>query len=112
MSTASVSGSVFAYGACPRLRLTALAPASAAHVMPLMTASSGQKPSSVQTLPISSSASGATPLYLPAEAAPVPAMVEAVWVPCPLPSTTEPVPVKSLVSPVEAVSDRSGWVGS
>lgn len=77
-----------------------------------MTASSGQKPSSVQTLPISSFASGATPLYVPPEAAPVPAMVEAVWVPCPLPSTTEPVPVKSLARSPPALSARSGWVGS
>ncbi len=89
-----------------------MAPDSAAQVMPLMTASSGQKPSSVQTLPTSSLASGATPLYLPPEAAPLPAMVEAVWVPWPFPSTTDPEPVKSMVWPAAALSMRSGWVGS
>ena len=41
------------------------------------------QPESSQTLPSSSFASGATPLYLPPEAAPLPAMVDATWVPCP-----------------------------
>ncbi|MDQ0596213.1 hypothetical protein QF037_000558 [Streptomyces canus] len=40
---------------------------------------SGHSPLSSQTLPMSSLAPGATPAYVPWEAAPVPAMVEAVW---------------------------------
>ena len=79
--TASSSGSTSGVSVPPRLMLTTFAFTSvAAHSIPARIAESGQPPCS-QTLPSYSFASGATPLYLPPDAAAVPAIVEATWVP-------------------------------
>ena len=66
--------------------------------------------SSSQTLPSSSVASGATPRYLPPEAAPLPAMVEATWVPWPTVSPASASSVKLRASATWPA--RSGWVAS
>src|SRR5262249_29419900 len=67
------------------------------------------QPNVVHTLPSITFASGATPLYLPPEAAPEPAMMLDTWVPCPT-SSVMPSPVKSCES--VTTPDRSGWVAS
>src|SRR5690606_40510755 len=86
--TAWLSGSVPSVAPPPRLMFTTRAPETAAHSIPSRMALFGQLPPSLQTLPISRSAPGATPGRSPFDAAPVPAMVAATWVPCPWPSTT------------------------
>jgi hypothetical protein len=61
-------------------------------------------------LPTSSLAPGATPLYFPPEAAPLPAMVLATWVPWPWWSTASAVVLKFFISAMRPA--KSGWVGS
>nr|BFE73469.1 hypothetical protein GCM10020092_067700 [Actinoplanes digitatis] len=69
-----------------RLMLTMSAPDVAAHCMPSSTHESWPEPLLLRTLPTMRSAPGATPLYEPPEAAPVPTIVEATCVPWPLTS--------------------------
>lgn len=78
----------------PRLMLITEAPCAAAHSIPAMMPEKEPLPESSSTLPFSRVASGATPLYLPPEAAPVPAVMLATWVPCPTWSTTSSASVK------------------
>ncbi|RAO49918.1 hypothetical protein ONO86_02401 [Micromonospora noduli] len=108
--TASSTGSTSGVSQPLRLMLTTAAFFStAAHCMPARIAESLQ-PASSQTLPSSSVASGATPRYLPPEAAPVPAMVEATWVPWPTVSRASATSVKLRAS--ATLPARSGWVAS
>ncbi len=88
--TASESSSVPSVTAPPRLRLATVAPCAAAHSIPAMIPEVLPKPKSSSTFPLSSVASGATPLYLPPDAAPVPAAMLATWVPCPTRSAVSP----------------------
>ena len=94
----------------PRLMLTTVAPCSAAHCMPARIHDSAQ-PNSTHTLPSSSCAPGATPVYRPLEAAPVPAMVEATWVPWPTRSRSSSSPSVKLRRRGTWPA-RSGWVAS
>ncbi len=104
-------GSVPSVASPPRLMLTTLAPEWAAQSMPAMTASSGHSPLSLQTLPTSSLAPGATPLRSPLDAAPLPRTVDATWVPCPCPSLAPwGLPVKSACPAM--LAETSGWVAS
>ena len=104
----SDTGSVPSVGPAPRLMLTTFARMStAAHAMPARTPSIVPSPLSSSTLPTASVACGASPRYLPADAAPDPVIVEATCVPCPLPSSTVPFPEKSLLS--LTFPARSGW---
>jgi hypothetical protein len=66
----------------PRLMLTTRA-LLAAHSIPARTSESWHEPLAPQTRPTTSLASGATPLCLPSEAVPEPAIVAATWVPWP-----------------------------
>ena len=63
-----------------------------------------------QTLPTSSFAPGATPRYLPPDAAPLPTMVDATWVPWPTASPGSLPPVKSRTS--VRCPAKSGWLAS
>ena len=101
--TASDIGSVPSVGQPPRLMFTTLALAPvAAHSMPAMIPSNVPEPESSSTLPTASFASGATPLYLPFDAAPEPSAIDATCVPWPYLSSTVPVGVKFLVAPIRA----------
>lgn len=110
--TAWLSGSSWVCSSVvPRLMLTTLAcSVSAAHSMPAMIPDVAPDPVLSSTLPISRSASGATPRSLPSEAAPVPATVEAVWVPWPKWSTVSSPGMKLLAATTRFT--RSGWVAS
>ncbi|MDQ1049292.1 hypothetical protein QFZ76_007528 [Streptomyces sp. V4I2] len=80
-STVSLSGSEGPEAVPPRDMETMSAPDSAAHCMPAMIHDDWPEPALLRTLPTISSAPGATPLRLPSEAAPEPAIVDATWVP-------------------------------
>jgi hypothetical protein len=109
-SSAWLAGSVPSVGSDPRLRLTTSAPAWAAHSMPSIAQDSSPSPLSLRTLPTISEAPGATPVYRPPDAAPVPAMMDATCVPCPWRSTVE---ASSLKFPLATtLPARSGCVGS
>lgn len=87
-STVSLSTSEGPVAVPPSDMETIFAPERAAHSMPAMIQDDWPRPALFSTLPTSSSAPGATPLRLPWEAAPEPAIVDATWVPCPWPSCT------------------------
>ncbi len=111
VSTATLSGSVPSVAPPPRLMLMMSAPLSwAAHSIPASTCDSEPLPRLSSTLPISSSAPGATPLRRPFEPAPVPATVAATWVPWPCSSLAEGSAVKFLVWVI--LPATSGWVSS
>lgn len=78
--------------------------------MPAMMPESSPYPSSLSTLPLSSSAPGATPLNLPLERAPVPAAMEATCVPWPYLSVVSGEVEKFLAAATWPL--RSGWVAS
>lgn len=82
-STVSVRGSEAAYAVSPSDMEMTSAPESAAHSMPAMTQEDCPKPVLSSTLPTIRSAPGATPLYLPPDAAPDPTIVDATCVPWP-----------------------------
>ncbi len=86
------------------------APWEAAHSMPARMPESSPEPVSSRTLPLRSLASGATPLYLPPDLAPVPATMEATCVPCPKWSVASAAGVKFLDSITWSL--RSGWLVS
>lgn len=69
-----------------------------------------QLPSAVHTLPERIRTPGATPLYVPSEAAPEPATVEVTWVPWPFRSSVFGSVVKFADSVTRPL--RSGWLGS
>src|SRR5690606_27901472 len=75
--TAWLSGSVPSVGWPPMLNETMSAPiCRVAHSIPAIIDENGQLPASVQTRPLINVAPGATPMWRPSEAAPLPAMVE------------------------------------
>src|SRR5690606_2539924 len=108
--TAWLIGSVPSVGAPPRLMFTTAAPSATAHSMPSMIHEVWPVPSLLSTLPDSSRAPGATPVYRPPEAAPVPSTVEATWVPYPWPSTGDSPGTK--LTAWSICPARSGWVAS
>jgi hypothetical protein len=107
-STACSSGSMLGESPPPRLMLTTGA-AFAAHCMPARIADSSQNSVS-HTLPIASFAPGATPLYLPPDFAPLPAMIEATCVPWPTTSSAFASVVKFSFAAIFPA--KSGWVAS
>lgn len=125
-STATLIGSVPSVGSPPRLMLMTLALRSrAAHSMPAMIQESWPEPLLSRTLPISSSAPGATPFSTPPDAAPVPAIVEATCVPCPCRSVTSSPGTKlwlastlptrsgcSVSTPVSSTATSTPWPAS
>ncbi len=112
-STARLDGSSPLPGPLPRLMLITLAPVCAAHSMAPMTADVLPWPFLSSTLPTTSCAPGATPLYFPPEAAPLPTTVSATWVPWPLLSTTDAVsPSVVKLRDSTTLPLRSGWVAS
>ncbi|MGY3680215.1 hypothetical protein ACVWXU_003838 [Streptomyces sp. TE33382] len=110
LSTAASSGSISGVSLPPRLRLTMSAPCATAHSMPARMPESSPKPSSSSTLPSSSLASGATPLNLPPDRAPVPAAIEETCVPCPTRSLVSGEAVKFFDARIWSL--RSGCVAS
>ena len=68
------------------------------------------QPNSSQTFAEYSLTPGATPLYLPFEAAPLPVMVDATWVPCPTRSMVSVSSVKFCAA--ITLPARSGWMSS
>ncbi len=110
LSTSASNGSIPGVSWPPRLKLTISAPCWAAHSMPARMPESSPEPLSSRTLPLRIFASGATPLYLPCDLAPVPAAIDATCVPCPKWSFASAAVEKFLDSMTWVF--RSGWSAS
>jgi hypothetical protein len=66
-----------------RIRMLYWALWATTHWIPAMTADTSVPPFAPATFTETILAPGATPMYLPAELVPSPAMMPAMWVPCP-----------------------------